>query len=163
MSKYGQPYDLHITLRQPCFIDEKDEDKLKSKVDALLREGKIKRMVTGFTRVVFEEPTTQNGGCIMLNASSSTSLSKLQKHLVLGLKEYAEYQYPERKTYEDNFMPHITIGDNLSLKLYKEAVAELPSKIDVKAEINSVVLIVVVDDSETERKNPNNITTYNLV
>lgn len=161
--KYLGPYDFHVTLKQPCFVEDRDVEKLKDIVRQYFKNTSINKIGVNFSNFVFRKPDSSDDGCIMVSSSNQKDLLKLQNNLINCLEEYKDYRDLRTKDYEENFVPHITIGGDLSLGKFKKAVSELPSKTKVNAVIDEVVLAIVSDDSEAERKNPKNLTTYQLL
>lgn len=160
--KYLGPYDFHVTLKQPCFIKDEETEKLKNKVDKYFKNISINNIGVDFSKFVFRKPDSLDDGCIMISSSNQKDLLKLQNNLVNCLEDYKDYRDPRTKKYEENFIPHITIGCDLSLGKFNKAVSELPQKTKINAVIDEVVLAIVADDSEDERKNPKNLTNYQL-
>ena len=160
LEKYFEPVDLHITLIQPRYVDEKQTDDLELKVSELIKKANV---VGTERKLFFDNLVTDRGSdgkyILMLNSGESHFLNNFQKELRLVLKDYNFYVDNSSKEYEINFNPHITIAIDLD-ELAKEE-AEKYFITDhgfegVIGVIGELVLVMVKDQSIEERTNPNN-------
>jgi len=161
--KYDEPFDLHVTLIQPRYVNEQQVDDLKSKITQFLDEHKLisEDKVVEFNKLVYDQE--QDGTyTLMLLAEKADKLSELQKGLRELLKEFAEYVDKVTIEYEENFRPHITIGRNIKTDSLRDAKLYFESSFLVKGILTDLVLPVVKDTSIEERKNPNNLTILDL-
>jgi 2'-5' RNA ligase len=160
--KYDQPYDFHVTLKQPCFINEEKVSQLKELVGMFFNKPKV---AEGKLRLVFDEvkvDKSENGHSIMLKAKQGESLATIQKDLCATLANYSNYVDARTEAFEKHFEPHITIARNLSDDPFKEAMRYLKGEIECKGEIQEAVLSVVNKISPEEAMNPLNQTRYKL-
>lgn len=179
LEKY-QPRGLHVTLIQPRTIKEEDIETLKQKVSQFFSTH------SGSINIVFDELmyNKEEAGAILVCARNADTLMKFQKNLCLALSEYKNYVESVGESYEKNFWPHITIGDNIPQQEYEEALCMLkddsgheevidgaisrltrqPLKKSCRCEgtINEAVLAIVNDMSTEESNNPTNKTVYQL-
>ena len=157
--QYDKPWFFHNTLKQPCFIKDKELPELRSTLDRFFSEhpGNI---TVSFDEVVVDE--TKQGKVIMVRAKSAEPLVKLQKALVQQLAQYDRYIKPDHRQYEKDFDPHITIGRHLSDEQYREASVLLDKGCACTGMIDEVVFAVVKDDTVEEGMNPANHTVYRL-
>lgn len=160
--KYGEPYGYHITLKQPCFVEVDEVEVLKGRVAEYFYSHPISTIDAAFSKVKIDEPVDSEGGYVMLVSSDADRLIELQKGLVSYLNRYKDYVEEKTKSYQDNFIPHITIGYDLAPEIFKEAVKEIPENFNISATIDGVTLAIVGDKSEAERTNPDNLTEFYL-
>lgn len=158
LEKY-QPRDLHVTLKQPCFIEEGTIDNLKEKISRFFTAR-----ASGHVNIVFDTLVynTEESGAIMICARNAGKLIQLQKDLCITLSEYKHYVEPIREEYENNFRPHITIGDEIPQEQYKKALSSLKDDCRCEGMISEVVLAIVNDMSTEESSNPSNKMIYQL-
>ena len=160
--KYDEPWDLHITLKQPCFIPDEGVEKLRSRVKSFFSELQIP---SHLIPINFKEIFThkgEHGMTIMVRAKPAKLLSALQKDLVRALADYTDYVDPDSRAYEENFDPHITIGRRLSPEHHREASTYLADGYVCEGIIKKVVLSVVKDETLEEGLDPANKTAYDL-
>ncbi len=160
--KYDKPYEFHITLKQPCYIEEDKIPKLKDKLSNFFKTINLSKQHT--LKVIFDNVLLnkdEDGMTIMLKTSHD-ELIHMQRILHLHLEEYKNYLKPKYKIYEEDFIPHITIGRNLSEIQEKEARQYLQNDFDCTGEINSIVLSIVNNNTPEEAKNPENQNLYYL-
>ncbi len=155
---YGGGYDLHITLKQSCFIDEKDEQDVKNKLFSLFNSLQTPNHRMHLTLDTLVVPET---GCIMINAREYAALHRLQKKILSVLKGYNQYTAPELQEYEKNFIPHITIAQDVAL-VKKESLETLKSHCLFKAIIQDIACIFLKEATLEEANNPKNRTMYLL-
>src|SRR3989344_729021 len=108
LEKYFEPVDLHITLIQPRYIDEKQIDNLEFKISELIKRVNVvedeKKLF--FDKLVMDKDS--DGKYIfMLSSRENNFLNNFQKELKLALKDYNFYVDNSAKEYEVNFNPHI--------------------------------------------------------
>ena len=157
--KYDKPYEFHITLKQPCYVEEDKIPELKEIVLNFINSSTIssKTIEIIFNEVVFDKD--EEGTTIMIKANNE-SLTQIQKNLCASLLDYTDYVKPKYKNYEENFVPHITIARNLSEAQEGEAIKYLQNGFLWGGEINSFVLSVVSENTPEEAKNPANQNLY---
>lgn len=158
---FDVPYEAHITLTQPRFISEDKATKLRDNLKKFFNDysGKIE---VEFSKLHLDRQDINSNGCIMVDSSKKDELSKLQLKMLDFIKENNNFCNITHKPYEENFIPHLTIGRDLSKTRFDKAISELPSKIQIKATICEVILAVVRDETAAERKDPKNLTVYHL-
>ncbi len=154
---YGGGYDPYVTLKQSCFVDEKDEKDIQNKLANFFTPLKIPNHAIN---VVFDTIVIPDEGCIMINTRKNAALNQLQKNIVSALKEYSHYTAPELELYEKNFIPHITIARDV--RLVKEDLDALRSDCSFRAEIRDITCIFVREQTLKESQNSNNKTIYQL-
>ncbi len=162
-SKYDEPYEYHVTLKQPCVIKDELVPELKIKLTNFFSNLKTPNNKIRLTFDSLNVPmVTPDDICIMINATKIDEIKELQKSVLLTLSEYNQYLDIKYKAYEENFQPHITIGRKLNQQAYSLASKELKDNYLCEGIITQVVLGVVQNDNPTEANNPNNQTVYNL-
>src|SRR5579862_2978994 len=99
-AQYDKPYPLHITLKQPCYIDPKEVSDIRQKLTRFIKG----LHVPGHTlRLTFDHVITDEAdGSIMLTSNHPDLLFTLQRDLVAALGTYTYYE-PESKAWEQNF------------------------------------------------------------
>ncbi len=157
--KYDKPYEFHITLKQPCYIEEDKVSELKEKISNFFNTSKYKFEVV-FDSIVSNRD--EDGITIMLKANNVNDLVLFQKDLCTYLGEYTTYLKPKYKGYEKDFVPHITIARNISETQEMEAMKYLQNEFVCGGEINSVTLSIVNNNTPEESKNPANQSIYSL-
>ncbi len=160
--QYHQPWDWHVTLKQPCFIEEDKVDRVRRKVDDFFSNLVIEghKIELTFDELVSDEG--KNGAVVMVASRNAQRLMELQKNLCAVLYEYQNYVEPEFQGYEKHFNPHITIGDHLSGERYAESLEYLKNGCWCEGVINEVILSIVNDRSLDEAKRESNMTAYSL-
>jgi len=161
--KYDEPYDLHLTMIQPRYIEESEEDLLKFKIDKFLKENKPseEEKYLVFDNFTCEKEMDGKYTC-MLMAQDNIGLINFQKKLREDLKRFDKYVDAITEQYEINFRPHITIGRNINEKSLEEVRSYFKSGYATRAVIGELVLPVVKSNNIEEAKNSNNLTTYKL-
>jgi 2'-5' RNA ligase len=158
---FDVPYDAHITLTQPRFITDYEATKLRAELTKFFDNynGGIE---VRFSGLHLDRQDSNDNGCIMVDSTDRDELSKLQSKMLNFVSENDNFCNITHKPYEDNFTPHLTIGRDLSKARFDKAISELPGKIQIKATISEVILAVVPDESAAERKDPKNLTVYQI-
>lgn len=161
--KYDKLFEYHITLKQPCFVDENEVEQLKIDTATIFSSLGIPKhkIEVVFDNLEFHHDQNDQT-LIMLNARHNDELSMLQNNVREGLGKYDKYVEFKTKEYEDNFRPHITIARNLDGKKLKSALIDLGDDYICEAIINEVVLSIVKEDTPEEAKNSLNMTFYRL-
>ena len=151
---------MHVTLKQPCVIEDKEVDILKQKVAQFFSEF----LVNGYViNVNFDEIVTgksDSGSIIMVGAREPLELAELQHNLCAYLSDYNNYLNPETRAYEEIFWPHITIAYDLPEETLQEALGLLKDGCELSAEISEAILFVVAENTPEEARDPNNKTIY---
>ncbi len=148
---------MHITLKQSCFVHEKNEEDIHNKLANFFT---LLRIPNHSIDVTFDTIIIPNEGCIMINARENMVLSQLQKNIIHTLRDHSHYTAPELESYEKNFIPHMTIAQDVCL--IKEDLGALRSDCFFKAEIRDITCIFVREQTLEEAQNPNNKTIYQL-
>lgn len=153
--KYDQPYEFHITLKQPCYIKEDEIPQLEAKLSNFFNSRKSKEIPLDFKECYV------NKGCVMLK-SNSARIIELQKSLVKHLSVYNKYQKPEKEEYEKNFQAHITIGRHLTPQVLRKAEVELPKEINISGRVGMVFLALVDEVSAKKVSDPANQVIFGI-
>jgi len=159
--KYDEPYDYHITLKQPCYVDENSLAEIKDKLASVLRELNGGGSELQFNQVA-GNPDLPTGGCIMINAKDAPWLKDLQKRITAALANYKDYVKAGSDKWEREFQPHITIARHLSPQQYAAAMTEIPENYQCKGAVREVALAVVNNFNVSEATDPKNLTIYKL-
>ncbi|MFZ2523318.1 MAG: 2'-5' RNA ligase family protein [Minisyncoccia bacterium] len=162
-SKYDKPYEYHITLKQPCVLEDAEVPEVKAKLSSLFSSLKISenKIILTFNSLKVYSELPENT-CIMINSESNAELNELQKSILSALGEYKKYFKEKYKKYEEPFIPHITIGRVLDEKAYAEASEVLKQDYTCEGVVSEVVLAVVQNNTVDEVNDPNNQTVYKL-
>jgi 2'-5' RNA ligase len=160
-SRYDKPYPYHITLKQPCFVNDNQVGEIKDRLATLFSKDQASQKIN----LKFDElkiSTDAPGGiCIMINSSDDT-VHELQKNVVDILSQFTNYYKPEYQTYEKQFQPHITIARDLDSQKLQEASKELEQDYACEGKIGKIILTVVDNFGPEEANDPTNQTIYNL-
>ncbi|MDQ3098744.1 MAG: 2'-5' RNA ligase family protein [bacterium] len=105
---------------------------------------------------------TSKGTVVMVVAPPNLALIQLQKVIHETLSIYGENIKESFAKYESEFLPHITIGRQLSGDQLVMAKQELVEPVTCKAQINEVVLTVVSEMIIEEMNNSDNRTVVKL-
>lgn len=158
--KYNNFHPVHVTLKQPCFVDEKKLDEMKNIVSEIINSFDFKDHKI---KLVFEEVfVDKNDKSIMIRAKNRGIIMDLQDKLRTKLKGCGKYVEPELETYENNFYPHLTITGGIDDNQFKQAIKDLGKDTRCTGEINEIILSFVKKDTAKELKNPNNLTIFKL-
>jgi 2'-5' RNA ligase len=160
--KYDERYDFHITLKQPCFINEAEIDRLKESVETFFRELKVPNGKIDLVFNAMKIDKDKKGHTIMLNAKPSGPLIATQRNLRSLLADYTSYVDTRTEDFEKKFVPHITIARHLGDDQFREAMQYMKSDTTCAGEIKEFVLSIVNEISAKEAKNPLNKTIYKL-
>lgn len=160
-NRYDKPYQYHITLKQPCSVNENQVGEIKDKLATLFSTSQSSQKID----LKFDELKVSNDAlgeiCIMLN-SSNNAVRQLQKNIVDTLSQFTNYYKPEYQTYEKQFVPHITIARDLGGHKPQEARKELERDYSCEGKIEKVILTVVDNFGPEEANDSRNQTIYNL-
>ena len=160
--KYDKPYEIHITLKQPCYIEEDRISELREKVLNYFNSINISKHKIEITFDEILRNKDKEGVTIMIKASNPDDLIKIQKELCYYLNEYTNYVKFKYQDYENNFVPHITIARNLSEIQEIDAQKYLQNDFVCCGEISSVTLSIVNNNTPEESKKSTNQTVYSL-
>lgn len=158
--KFDEPWDLHLTLIQPRYIDGSALDTLRQTVANFFTIEKPHKIPLHFRDVTTDQD--ESGMDIMVKVTSNNSLIEFQKKLRALLSEYDNFVNPQSRTYEVNFSPHITIGRSLSPQQYSAAEVYLQAGCPLTGIIEEVVLSTVDKMTAEEAKAASNQIVYNL-
>ena len=78
------------------------------------------------------------------------------------MSDYTNYCDQETKRYEEHFRPHMTIGRDLDLETYINALGELGNQYSYKGSISEIVLSIVDEDTAEESRTLENMTVFKL-
>lgn len=161
--KYNYLYEFHITLKQPCFIDESDLPEIKSIVSEVISEfNQLVGEPNHKIDVEFEKIVADlEDKSIMILAKENKMLMDLQYKIRTTLKVYSNYRKPILKLYETNFKPHLTIAMGLTNK-FDQAVLYVGKDTKCVGEITEIILSCVKEDTSKEAKNPKNLSIFKL-
>lgn len=157
--KHGGGFELHVTLKQSCFIEEDELPDMYKKLTEVMQEIQIS---SHSIPIIFDQlvlPDTLEG-CVMINAQENKILDNLQKKIVTSLKNYTCYTAPELEQYEKNFIPHITIAQEIKGLSYD--FEKLKKDCVCKGEIRDITLIHVKEQTLQEAQDLKNKTLFTL-
>jgi 2'-5' RNA ligase len=157
--KYNNLYEHHVTLKQPCFIDDTEMPDISSIVSKVFSEFAFPNHKID---VEFEEVVAdREDKSIMLLAEKNELLMKLQYKIKTALGEYSNYCEPETQEYETNFKPHLTITGEVGEK-FDEALKDVGKDTRCVGEITEIILSCVEENTIKEAKDPKNLAVYKL-
>lgn len=158
-------YEFHITLKQPCIIQENQIVSIQNIISEYILKKASKQIEIDLNKLYIdasESALSISNGCIMIEAEKSDDIKKLQKELVEVLSDYKDYQTPKVKSYEENFKPHITIASDLNKEEFELAEEDLQDDFMCQGKITKLYLIIV-HNFDPEKKNGDKQTiTYSL-
>lgn len=161
IKKYFEPVDLHVTLIQPRYIDERQIDVLKAKVAEIVNKTIIENedKKVNFKDLVVDKES-DGTYTFMLNCHNNDFLIAFQEELKLALKDHSEYVDNVTEEYEINFKPHLTIAVNLDEQKREEAAEYFTAGYEFEGQFGNLVLLIVNDQSAEERNNEKNMTIF---
>lgn len=151
--RFHCPWDWHVTLKQPCFIEEEDVQIVKDRFADFVKQEQMRKK-----RLCFDEIYSSTEGdsrTIMLRMSLHPELHLFQKHLCEYLSDFTHYVSPEMQNYEEHFSPHVTIGETTTEAEYKDAMGYLSHGARCLSVTDSLVLSIVSDMSFEATLEPN--------
>lgn len=151
--RFHCPWDWHVTLKQPCFIEEEEVQIVKDRLADFVQQKQMLRQKLCFDEVYSSAEGTNH--TIMLRMSHHPALHLFQKHLCEYLSDFTRYVSPEMKNYEEHFSPHVTIGETTTEEEYKDAMDYLSSEVRCVSVTDTLVLSVVSDMSFEATLEPN--------
>jgi 2'-5' RNA ligase len=157
LHKYFEPVDLHITLIQPRYIDERHISNVESEISETI--GKLNMREEDkmtFSDNVKIDKESNGKYTFMLNIVGNLSLVNLQKELRSVLMDYVEYVDDSTREYETNFKPHITIAVNLDSQAKETAEKYFNPDFRFEVSLDELVLSVVTGQSIEERNHGDN-------
>ncbi|MBI2064960.1 MAG: 2'-5' RNA ligase family protein [Candidatus Yanofskybacteria bacterium] len=163
LEKYFEPVDLHVTLIQPRYIDEKQIDDLQSRVIKTINNISIREIDKKifFDKLIVDKES--DGKYIfMLNAKENNFLIDFQKELRATLEDCNAYLDNSNKEYEIDFKPHITIATDLDNSRKEEAEKYFVSDYKCVGLIEELVMPIVKNTSIEERTDVNNLRIFKL-
>lgn len=157
-AKYGTIVEYHVTLKQPCFIEEPQIADLKEKLDDIFGNFTVPehRIAMIFDRLYSDKDA------VMVRTKEIGPIMDLQKQIRATLKDYNQYVYPERETYEYDFHPHVSIALDLTPEQYVAATREVKPDYRCEGVIEEIVLVVIDAEQAGKPADPGNQTIYHL-
>ncbi len=148
--KYDEPYELHVTLKQPIQIDENEVDEVKQILSKL--DTPKSRINIIFNKMSGDEKV------LMVDVDENLIIINLQKEILRILHRYDSYVDAETEQYEIDFKPHITVARDVDAQSLSSIKAQLEKILPLKAFIDSITLAVVDHICPKESLNPDNLT-----
>ncbi len=101
--KYDKPYQLHITLRSPCFVEDDDIPNLKEKLSNFFESTEVvnHKIQIDFNEIMKDK---EERVTVMLRARCP-ELIAIQKKLFEYLVDYDKFVKDKYKAYGENFDP----------------------------------------------------------
>jgi len=162
-ARYDEPYEYHITLKQPCYVHDEMIPEIKNVLQVFMATKEIPhhRIDLKFERLSLK-PNAPKGGCIMIDALENPILMDLQLGMRKALSAYQNYLTPESSQWERDFTPHITIARHLSPERFEEAKRDLQEDLSCSGWINEAYLQVLDAKNAEEAKKLDNRTIFLL-
>ncbi|MBP6888151.1 MAG: 2'-5' RNA ligase family protein [Candidatus Pacebacteria bacterium] len=163
-SKYSEPHELHITLTQPRFINERDIEKVKLEIASILEKHSFNdaNKIFTFNTCVYDKES-DGTHTVMLATPGNPLLVDIQKDLRGAAQKFGDYVDPVMESYETNFKPHLTIGNNIIDQEAREVKNYLSEQDSFpQGEVTELVLVVVENMNLTETRVPENLTMFSL-
>lgn len=157
--KYDKPYKYHVTLKQPCNIEDNEVEEAKVKFQELLRAKNPPPIILKFEELISDK--SPSGNCIMINSHDS-DLNNFHAEIFEALSEYRDYLKPMYEQFEENFQPHITIARELDENVLDQALQEIPDDYFCEGVIREIVFVVIPEKTVELSNDPSNQTIYQL-
>ena len=137
-AKYGTTLEYHVTLKQPCFIEESQLPDIRGKLNIIFGNFTVPghRIDMIFDRLYSEKDA------IMVRTKETGPIMVLQKQIRDALQDYDRYVAPELRTYEHDFHPHVSIVLDLTPEQYAAATKELKPDYRCEGAIEEIVLVI---------------------
>lgn len=156
-------YEYHVTLKQPCIIEEKDIGFIRQKLDNYFRTVKPQVIPLVFDDAVFADSrVNESEACVMIKSQPNDSINKLDRDILSILSEYKNYVWEQSQDYEANFMPHITVARNLNPEKFIMAKDDFKGDFITEGKITKVILSLVRNydkNDKTQGKHDDSIYT----
>ncbi len=161
--KHGTTFGHHVTLKQVCYLEERNIQDVKHRVEALFRSLSVPdhKIELSFDDLVVDKDA-DGLETIMINAKENSIINELQLGILSSLNSYNDYVKKGTEKFEKNFKPHITIASNLDPVQYESVRAELGRNYFCKGVINEIYLIIADKPGAEEGAKPENQTVYRL-
>lgn len=157
-------YDFHVTLKQPCIINQDQVDEIMDILSKYFKQNTPKQIDITFDKInknASQEELSKNNGCIMIEADDNEKIKSLQKDIIEILPDYKNYLIEKTKSYEENFKPHITIATNLNEEEFESAKKDIGNNTTCRIAITEIILTIVYNYRESTEKRKESI--YNLL
>lgn len=160
--KYDKPYDFHVTLKQPCYIEESQIPSLKEKLLTFFNKPNFNgsKIKLNFNQVILDDENP-NDGCVMIRAEDER-INKLQRQILDELQGFNEYYESDMKEWEENFKPHITVARGLNSEKLILASSDLPQNYSFEGLIEKVELSIIDSKDADNASAQKDTTIYNL-
>lgn len=161
--KHGTTFGYHVTLKQVCYLEERNIQDVKHRLEAFFRNLDVSdhKIELSFDGLVVDKDV-DGLETIMINAKENSLINELQLGVLSCLKPFNDYFNKGTEKYEKNFKPHITIASNLDPAQYEFVRAELGRDYFCKGIINEIYLIIADKPGAEEGAKPENRTVYRL-
>jgi len=153
-AKYGTLAEYHVTLKQPCFVEESKIPDIRGILDDIIRNF----TTSGHKIYMVFDRLYSDKDAVMVRSKEAGPIMDLQKQIRATLKDYDQYVYPERKTYEYDFHPHVSIVSDLTPERYTSAAKEVKPDYRCEGVVEELVLAI----SDTEAQRPAELSIYPL-
>lgn len=150
-------FSYHITLKQPCIIEEDQISEIKDKLASYISENAhsfnidFDKYFTNST----EADLSKSDGVIMIQAKENPYIIQLQKDFLRSLTDYKNYLSPETQEYEENFNPHLTLAYDLNEQTFEAAKKELQDDCSCQCKVTKIILSIVRDYNTEQQAREN--------
>ncbi|MFA4954955.1 MAG: 2'-5' RNA ligase family protein [Patescibacteria group bacterium] len=161
--KHGTTFGYHVTLKQVCYLEERNIQDVKHRLEAFFRSLSVSdhKIELSFDDLVVDKDA-DGLETMMIDAKENRIINELQSGILSCLKPYDDFVNTGTEKYEKNFKPHITIASNLDPAQYESVRAELGRDYFCKGVINEIYLIIADKPGAEEGAKPENQTVYRL-
>lgn len=154
--KYDLPYDFHVTLKTTTCFNPTDEEEIKQTAKQISEKQEPLEVI--FEKLYISQ--APSGWCIMIEAKPNDELIKLQKIISDSFSKYGEHASEDKRRFEKEFRPHITIARHLTKDELKQAQSELGTDLHCKSLINNLSLYIADEDNFSQWSKPENRFVY---
>lgn len=140
---FDDPYPLHVTLKNYTKLEQGTIKDVENKIQMLLSGVSSIPVTFSHLRVA----PTPKGNCFMIDAEENSELQQIQTYIVRLLQHFGRHLEKRYAQYESNFVPHITIGRNVSPEDTALAEVCLKDSIVCRGVIHAITLTLLKDDT----------------
>ncbi len=157
-ARYAATTEYHVTLKQPCFVEEAQLPKLQSRLNELCNGLAVPdhRIALLFDRLYAEQDA------IMVQAEAAGPIIALQSRLREALKDFKRYVASELEGYEIEFHPHFSLLSDLTPAQFTAARREIGADYECAGTIEEIVLAVYDSEPAARTTNAPDLTAYPL-
>lgn len=162
--RYDRSLPYHVTLKQPCFIEERDEEPIRDAFKWFFEErrGRVHPIELTFTELRMGREEHDSSTTFMIDAEPSLVILELQRGILTALGAYKSYCLAESEMWEKDFKPHLSIACNVPNDRLANAKRDLGTDLRCEGVIREVILAIIPENSPEEASHPQDKTIVSL-